>query len=71
MSWFNASTAMAFLAWFGGIGYILSARSHLASMGRPDIARIRRDAEVATAEAERDIAIKRAESLRASAVAKA
>lgn len=31
MSWFNASTAMAFLAWFGGIGYILSARSHLAS----------------------------------------
>lgn len=32
MSWFNASTAMAFLAWFGGIGYILSARSHLASV---------------------------------------
>jgi flotillin len=40
-------------------------------MGRPDIARIRRDAEVATAEAERDIAIKRAESQRAAAVAKA
>lgn len=32
MSWFNASTAMAFLAWFGGVGYILSARSHLASV---------------------------------------
>jgi membrane protein implicated in regulation of membrane protease activity len=32
MSWFNASTAMAFLAWFGGIGYILSVRSHLASV---------------------------------------
>ncbi len=32
MSWFNASTAMAFLAWFGGIGYIVSARSHLASV---------------------------------------
>jgi membrane protein implicated in regulation of membrane protease activity len=31
-SWFNASTAMAFLAWFGGIGYILSARSHLAKV---------------------------------------
>jgi membrane protein implicated in regulation of membrane protease activity len=29
VSWFNASTAMAFLAWFGGIGYILSIRSHL------------------------------------------
>ncbi len=44
---------------------------YITNMGRPDIARIRRDAEVATAEAERDIAIKRAESLRASAVAKA
>jgi membrane protein implicated in regulation of membrane protease activity len=28
ISWFNASTAMAFLAWFGGIGYILSTYSH-------------------------------------------
>src|SRR5271163_4800743 len=44
---------------------------YITNMGRPDIARIRRDAEVATAEAERDIAIKRAESQRASAVAKA
>jgi membrane protein implicated in regulation of membrane protease activity len=32
ISWFNASTAMAFLAWFGGIGYILSARSHLVGI---------------------------------------
>jgi len=31
-------------------------------MGRPDIARIKRDAEVAAAEADRDIAIKRAEA---------
>lgn len=31
ISWFNASTAMAFLAWFGGIGYILASRSHLES----------------------------------------
>jgi membrane protein implicated in regulation of membrane protease activity len=31
MSWFNASTAMAFLAWFGGIGYILVTRSHLVA----------------------------------------
>jgi membrane protein implicated in regulation of membrane protease activity len=29
VSWFNASTAMAFLAWFGGIGYILATRSHM------------------------------------------
>jgi membrane protein implicated in regulation of membrane protease activity len=29
VSWFNASTAMAFLAWFGGIGYILATRSQM------------------------------------------
>src|ERR1700739_2540285 len=39
--------------------------------GRPDVARIKRDAEVAAAEADRDIAIKRAEMQRASAVARA
>src|ERR1700739_2425720 len=44
---------------------------YITNMGRPDIARIKRDAEVATAEAERDIAIKRAEASRASAIAKA
>ena len=33
VSWFNASTAMAFLAWFGGIGYILTLRSHLVAAG--------------------------------------
>src|SRR5213080_441139 len=44
---------------------------YIVNMGRPDIARIKRDAEVATAEAERDIAIKRAEATRAAAVAKA
>jgi flotillin len=44
---------------------------YISNMGRPDVARIKRDADVATAEAERDTAIKRAESLRASAVAKA
>ncbi|MFZ3218188.1 MAG: hypothetical protein WA192_19185 [Candidatus Acidiferrales bacterium] len=32
MSWFNASTAMAFLAWFGGIGYMLAAYSHLVAV---------------------------------------
>ena len=43
---------------------------YISNMGRPDIARIKRDAEIASAEAERDTAIKRAEALRASAVAK-
>jgi len=43
----------------------------IANMGRPDIARVQRDADVATAEAERDTAIKRAEAVRAAAVAKA
>src|SRR6201993_2967493 len=44
---------------------------YITNMGRPDVARIKRDAEVATAEADRDIAIKRAEATRASAIAKA
>ncbi len=44
---------------------------YITNMGRPDIARIKRDAEVATAEADRDIAIKRAEASRTSAIAKA
>jgi flotillin len=44
---------------------------YITNMGRPDIARIKRDADVATAEADRDTAIKRALALRESAVAKA
>jgi flotillin len=44
---------------------------YITNMGRPDIVRIKRDAEVAAAEAERDIAIKRAEATRAAATAKA
>jgi flotillin len=44
---------------------------YITNMGRPDIARIKRDAEVATAEAERDIAIKRAEATRTSSIARA
>jgi membrane protein implicated in regulation of membrane protease activity len=32
VSWFNASTAMAFLAWFGGAGYILTRTSHLVAL---------------------------------------
>jgi flotillin len=44
---------------------------YITNMGRPDIARIRRDADVAAAEAERDTAIKRAEASREAAIAKA
>jgi flotillin len=44
---------------------------YIVNMGRPDIARIKRDADVAAAEADRDTAIKRAEATRASAIAKA
>jgi flotillin len=44
---------------------------YITNMGRPDIARIKRDAEIASAEAERDTAIRRANALREAAVAKA
>src|SRR5256886_5094233 len=44
---------------------------YIVNMGRPDIVRIRRDADVAAAEAERDTAIKRAAATREAAVAKA
>src|SRR5512146_1088686 len=44
---------------------------YIANMGRPDVARIKRDADVAAAEAERDTAIRRALAAREAAVAKA
>src|SRR5215470_4685069 len=44
---------------------------YITNMGKPDVARIRRDADGATAEAERDTAIKRALAQREAAVAKA
>src|SRR5208337_1677260 len=44
---------------------------YITNMGRPDIARIKRDADVAAAEADRDTAIRRALAQRESAVAKA
>lgn len=28
ISWFNASTVLAFLAWFGGVGYLMTKYSH-------------------------------------------
>src|SRR5271165_1826865 len=44
---------------------------YISNMGRPDVARIKRDADVAAAEADRDTAIRRAVASRESAVAKA
>src|SRR5215510_9226738 len=44
---------------------------YITNMGRPDVARIKRDADVAAAEADRDTAIKRALAQRESAVARA
>src|SRR5512140_1943872 len=44
---------------------------YITNMGRPDVARIKRDADVAAAEAERDTAIKQAAAARESAVARA
>ena len=44
---------------------------YITNMGRPDVARIKRDADVATAEAERDTAIRRAVATREAAVARA
>jgi membrane protein implicated in regulation of membrane protease activity len=32
LSWFNAMTIMTFLAWFGGIGYLLSTHSRLVAI---------------------------------------
>jgi membrane protein implicated in regulation of membrane protease activity len=32
LSWFNASTVLAFLAWFGGTGYLLTKHSSLVAI---------------------------------------
>jgi membrane protein implicated in regulation of membrane protease activity len=40
ISWFNAMTIMTFLAWFGGIGYILTKHSHLLAYTALSIAAI-------------------------------
>jgi len=44
---------------------------YIANMGRPDIARIKRDADIAAAESTRDTAIRQAETMREAAVARA
>src|SRR3974390_689769 len=38
LSWFNASTLLAFLAWFGGTGYILTKHSKLVAIASLSIA---------------------------------
>src|SRR5258708_11367657 len=43
---------------------------YIVNMGRPDVARIKRDADVAAAEADRDTAIKRAAATREAAIAR-
>ncbi|MDP3772930.1 MAG: SPFH domain-containing protein [Gemmatimonadales bacterium] len=44
---------------------------YIENMGKPDVARIKRDADIATSEAERDTAIKQAGYMREAAVARA
>ncbi|MBZ5535163.1 MAG: flotillin family protein [Acidobacteriia bacterium] len=44
---------------------------YISNMGKPDVARIRRDADVASAEADRDTTIKRALAQREAAIARA
>jgi flotillin len=50
---------------------IRDKNQYIENMGRPDVARIRRDAEVAMAQAQRDIQVNQAVSAREAAVAKA
>lgn len=50
---------------------VMDEQNYIDNMGLPDVARIKRQAEIAQAEAERDIAIKRAEAQRESAIAQA
>jgi flotillin len=50
---------------------VTDEQDYINNMGRPDVARIRREAEIAQAEAERDIAIKKAMAAREAAIAQA
>lgn len=50
---------------------VMDEKDYINNMGRPDVARIKREADIAQAEAERDTAIKRAQALRESAIAQA
>jgi flotillin len=50
---------------------VMDEKDYITNMGRPDVARIRREADIAQAEAERDTAIKRAMASREAAIAQA
>ena len=50
---------------------VVDENNYINNMGRPDVARIKREADIAQAEAERDTAIRRAMAMRESAVAQA
>ncbi|HEX2172863.1 MAG TPA: SPFH domain-containing protein [Dehalococcoidia bacterium] len=50
---------------------VMDEKDYINNMGRPDVARIRREADIAQAEAERDTAIRRAMALREAAIAQA
>ncbi len=50
---------------------VRDTNQYITNMGRPDIARIKRDADIATAEADRDTAIKQALAQREAAIARA
>jgi flotillin len=50
---------------------VVDDSEYINNMGRPDIARIKREADIAQAEAERDTAIRRAMAVREAAVAQA
>ena len=50
---------------------VMDEKDYISNMGRPDVARIKREADIAQAEAERDIAIKKAQALREAAIAQA
>src|ERR687884_266620 len=50
---------------------VMDEKEYIANMGRPDVARVKREADIAQAEAERDTAIRRAMAMREAAVAQA
>ena len=50
---------------------VVDENNYINNMGRPDVARIKREADIAQAEAERDTAIRRAMAMREAAVAQA
>ncbi|MGI8483899.1 MAG: flotillin family protein, partial [Thermomicrobiales bacterium] len=50
---------------------VRDGNDYILNMGKPDVAAVRRQAEIATAEAERDIAIRRAQAMRESKIAEA